>query len=312
MTQSAPGFWLVLSVWIAGCGVQQETPAKEKNVPEIKPVQVDAEVNHSEKKVLDKLQADISECFRTKDWPAAERAIREGLNKTEGRPGLEITNAHFLMFRGDAALELGNEPDARRYFTDAMAVFHVHRNEEGRFEAFTALGRLEARRGDYAAAERQFEQAEALKEKLANRSLEGKFLIEKGRLASRQMKGTEASGFFQEALTIFDTAKDKQSMAEVLVLLAQEDDMLDRLSAARRGLERAAVLFDEIKDMDGKARAIHRLATFAEREKQTAKAVRLYGEAAALYESLGRRSAAANVERHLSTLKSADEDSPKK
>jgi tetratricopeptide (TPR) repeat protein len=307
---------LWLSVWSLGCGVQtepapqQKKQSAEKNLSATKNPKPD--IDNVEKKMLERLQSQAREYIRTSNWAAADRTVSKGLKKTQDRIGLEITNAHFLMLRGNAALAMGNESDARRYFTDALAVFHVHKNEEGRFEAFTALGRLEARRGDYAAAERQFDQAEALKPKLRDRKLAGKFLMEKGRLASREMKRTDSVRLFQEAIEIFEAAKDKRAAAEVLVLLAQEEDFSNHMSTARRSLERAATLFGEVDDPAGKVHAIHRLATYAEREKQTAKAARLYSEAAELYRQLGRRSAAAGVERHLNTLSTGDKSSKKK
>ncbi len=301
-----------LSIPMIACGRADNAPSKHKEdhaaAVEPKP----QEINKSEKHVLDNLLADARRGLHESDWTTATRAVDEGLKKTEDRVGLEIVNAHFLMLKGDIALDKNNEPDARRYFTDAMALFHVHKNEEGRFEAFTALGRLEARRGDYAAAERQFDQAEALRKNFVNPALIGEYLVAKGRLASRQMKRADSVRCFQEAITVFEKAKDKKSTAETLILLSFEDDQSDRLSAARRDLERAAALFEEVKDMRGKVRAIHRLAGFAEREKQIAKASRLYSEAAALYRSLGQDTAAAGVEMHLATLTPAEDSSKKK
>lgn len=303
---------IILFAFCSACAPPQETPSQKEKTAGIHAVDPAPVLNNSEKHVLDGLLESARESIRVSDWPAATRAITDGLKKTDNRPGLEIVNAHFLMLRGDIGLEMGNEPDARRYFTDAMAVFHVHKNEAGRFAAFTALGRLEARRGDYAAAERQFDQAETLRKNLTNQALAANYLVEKGRLASRQMKRTDSIRFFQEALSLFEVAKDKRSSAEVLVLLSFEEDQTDQSVAARRNLERAVALFDETKDMQGKVRAIHRLATYAEREKQTAKAARLYAEAAALYRSLGQETAAANVDMHLATLSPPEDNSKKK
>ncbi len=144
---------------------------------------------------------------------------------------------------------------------------------------------------------------------MTDRTVVAEYLVEKGRLASRKMKPDQSIPLFQEAVSIFEVQKDKRRIAETLVLIAQDQDFADRLSDARRALERAVVLFDESKDLKGKARALHKLATYAEREQQTAKAERLYNEALALYESLGNRSAAVNIERRLSAIKSAEPSS---
>jgi tetratricopeptide (TPR) repeat protein len=301
-------FSLLLVLWTAGCNLQDSAP-KKSDSPKENPSLPKVNIGPSEKKNLDQLMSEAQNSLRDGDISVARRLILDGLEKTDNRPGFEILNAHFLLLRGDAAFQEGNEPDARRYYADAIAVFHVHKNDEGSFETFTALARLETDRGDFAAAERQFEQAETLKSKINNRMSVANYLIEKGRLASRKMKSDVSVPLFQEAMSIFEAQKDKRRTAETLVLIAQDEDFADRLSEARRALERAVALFDETKDMKGKARALHRLATFAERERQNAKAERLYNEALTLYETLGNRSAAVNIERRLSALKSQEPES---
>jgi tetratricopeptide (TPR) repeat protein len=302
------GGWLLLIFMTVGCNTK-ESVAKKSDSPKMKSISSQGDIGPSEKKALDQVMSEAREALRDEDLSTAGRKIADGLEKTENRPGLEILNAQFLLLRGDAAFQEGIEPDARRYYADAMAVFHVHKNDEGSFKTFTALGRLETGRGDFAAAERQFEQAEALKPKIDSRTIVADFLIEKGRLASRKMKSDESVPLYQEAMSVFEAQKDKRKMAEILVMLAQDEDFADRMGEARRALERAVALFDETKDLKGKARALHKLATFAEREQQNAKAERLYSEALTIYESLGNRSAAVNIARRLSTLKSAEPES---
>ena len=264
------------------------------------------------KKELDRLEADAKAAVTAGDWVTAKQLIQQGIESTEPNRDLDLIMARFLLLKGEVSLNVGDHPNARRYFTDAMAVFHVRKNDPGRFETFIALGRLEEQRGDYAAAERQFEEAETLKPKIVDKALLGKFLVAKGRLAARQMDHNKAAENYTEALQIFDTIKDNTLRAETLLLLAQEEEMLGRLGSSTQSLQRAAKLFGDADNLDGKVRAVHRLATYAEREKKYASARRLFNEALEIYRKLDQQTAATSVERHLSALPVPENDTKKK
>jgi tetratricopeptide (TPR) repeat protein len=269
-------------------------------------------VDQTQMKELNRLEEEAETAVTNKDWITAKQLVRQGIEESEKSRDLDTVTARFLLLKGEIALQTGDQTSARRYFTDAMAIFHVRKNDPGRFETFMALGRLEARSGDYAAAERQFQEAGALKPKVQNKALLAKFLVDQGHLAARQMAHKRAAALYTEALTIFDAIKDNRLRAETLLLLAAEEDMLGRLGSSKQSLNRAAKLFQDAEDLDGKVRAVHRLATYAEREKKYAVARRLFTEALELYQKLDQQTAATSVERHLSALPVPENDSKKK
>ncbi len=316
MTQSLFVLFFIFAISQQGCGLPQESKdaqqsGQNKASPTLKNEITETTIDNVDKKVIEQLLEDAKAYLREEELSAAERIISDGLKKTEGISGLETAAAHFMLLRGKSAMYGDNEIEARRHFADALAVFHVQKNDDGRFETFVAVGCLETRRGDYPAAERQFEQAETIKGNVKNSILIGHYSMEKGRLASRKMKSDDAIKLYQEAFSVFETAKDKQAVADVLVLLANEEYSTDKLSAARKGMEKAAALYSEIKDDKERAYALHRLAIYAEREQQPAKAIRLYKEALNLYEQQGKKSNAAAVGRRISYLTIHEEEQKK-
>jgi hypothetical protein len=178
----------------------------------------------------------------------------------------------------------------------------VHKYAKGSFEAFLAMAMLEARRGDYVAAERQLAEAEALLPSLNDSVQKGIFKLHTGRLASRRLKNKEAYDDFLEARRIFEEADNKAAVAESLLLLANEEDALDRGAECTRSLEKALKIYRLLEDPAGEVRTLHRLAGLAERDEKYNRARQLLKEVLALYDKLDQQSAAAKVRRHLNAL----------
>jgi tetratricopeptide (TPR) repeat protein len=296
------------------CNVpKEESPARPDDDEEEnnrRPADDDKTV--AKKKELERIEQEARETLHAKDWGGARQIIRSGLKMSKDQRGFEIQNARLLLLLGDVERETGNEMEARRHYTDAMAIFHVQKNDVGRFETLLSKCQLEARQGDYAAATREISQAEAFLPKLKDRRHVGRFKMVQGHLASRQVEPKEASEAYMEAIRIFEAAKDHEARAEVLLLLAAEEDRLGQLADSKRSIEKALAIFNEKENLDGKVRALHRLATYAEREHKWAKARKLYKDVFELYEQLDQRSDAANVSRHLNALPVQEKDKKKK
>jgi hypothetical protein len=222
---------------------------------------------------LAEAERDAEDAMAKRDWPLARKLLQDALKlaKQSGYD-FELDRARMLNLLGDVEREGGKELDARRYYADAMAVYRVQGNGEGRFTVHLSQGELEAGRGDYAAASREYAAAEALLAEVDDRQLEGAFLIRRGKLASRQMRPEDAIKAFTEAAKLYDIIKDQKARAEALLALAGEEDALDHERQCRRALDKALAIFREIGDKDGEVRALHKAAALAERAKQYRKA----------------------------------------
>ena len=296
----------MLFLILLGCGVDEaQEPASEtdRSLSPRQQANIEREKLASVESQLEQIERDVLAAVRAGDRIRAKQLIDVGLRIVEERgPGFELNQARLILAAGNIEREAGNEIEARRHFDDAMAIFHVHKDKKGRVETYIALGQLETRRGDYVAASRQFAAAEALMPELADRRLPGVFNLNIGRLASRQLKREQAYKHYVEAIRIFSNSKDKQDMAETLLLLASEEDAMGRTRASKRSIEKALRVFRNIEDMDGEARSLHRLAVLAERDKNYGRAKKLLLKVHDLYDKLDRKTAATRVMRHINAL----------
>jgi tetratricopeptide (TPR) repeat protein len=292
-----------------GCDIEEEkipTPGVDQTMSPRQRANIEREKLASVESRLDHIEQDVHQAIKDGDRVRAKQLIDVGLEMVaEQGPGFELNQARFILAAGNVARESGNEIEARRHFDDAMAIFHVHKDQKGRVETYIALGQLETRRGDYVAASRQFAAAEALMPGLKDRRLPGVFSLNMGRLASRQVKREQAYKHFVEAIRIFGTLKDKQDMAETFLLLATEEDAMGRTRASKRSIEKALRIFRRIENIDGEARSLHRLAVLAEREKNYQQTRKLLLKVHGLYDKLDRKTAATTVMRHINALPEA-------
>jgi len=304
-------FWLTWGVLFAlGCGdgsPKQPTPSPSAASPS-SPGAVGSE--SQSKQVLMELKAldgDVGTAVAAEDWSRTRQLLQQGLEIIAANPGkYEIHEARFLLARAKMARERSRETEARRYFADAMAIFHVHKNATGRFETHLGLGKLEARRGDYAAAEREYGAARELLGEVNDKLLHGIFKLETGRLASKRVERQKAKTDFLEAIAIFESERDQKHLAETLMYLANEEDALGNTDQCRRRLGRALALFRELSNIEGEARALHRLARVAEREKKYNHAKKLLKKVYVLYDKLDRKADKLRVERHINALPEQD------
>jgi tetratricopeptide (TPR) repeat protein len=258
-------------------------------------------------KTLEEREASIARAMDQQDWIKAKQQIHQTMALLE-RNGREydLQKARVTLALGTVMRETGNEVEARRHYADAMAIFHVHKDPDGRFRTTLAIGELDARKGDYSAAARQHELAGAFLPDLKDKTLPAVFKLAGGRLASRQVDHEAAYQNYLEARKIYDTLKDSQAVAETLLLVASEEDALNKPRSSQRSLDKALRLFRENKNIEGQARALHHMAVLAERDKKYKRARQLLSQVCEHYDELGQRSAAATVRRHLSALPESD------
>jgi tetratricopeptide (TPR) repeat protein len=252
---------------------------------------------------LARIEQQVEAAEEARDWAKGRRLVARGIETAaKDKDAFELHRARLIMRLGNIEQENGREIEARRHYADAMAIFRVEGSNVGRLWVHLALGRLEERLGDYAAAARQYDEAGTLLEGIDDPDLKGSYQLHTGRLAARQVKPEEASKAFLEAVRTFGVAKDKRGQAEALLLLAVEEDRLGKTKQCRRSLDRALKIFRTLGDKDGEVRALHKLAALAERDKQYRTALKLLKKVLELYEELDRQSDAAKVRRHIAAL----------
>ena len=257
---------------------------------------------------LDALEAQARAAIDAGDRAEAGRLIRRGVGRASaGGAASDVARGRFVLLRGNLARDAGRIVDARRDYADAMALFRVRSDDRGRLEVFLEEAALEEAQGDYAAAERQLAEADALLPGIDDDRLRGDYRRRVGRLAFVRARYPDACALWVEALKSYSAARAKRDQAETLLLLASAEDARGDAPLARRTLEKALAIFVELGDKSGEASALHRLAGFADRDGQFAKERSLLTKVRALYDELGRRSDAVKVERQIASLPESNE-----
>jgi len=289
----------------AGCGGKGQEPAGDDRAE--RPVKADKTAPGDAAAAVEAQLAEAEQEARAamaeRDWPLARKLLQDGMDlaKRSGHE-FELERARLLLLLGDVERDGGKELDARRYYADAMAVYRVQGSNKGRFTVHLSQGDLEAARGDYVAASREYASAEALLGDVDDRQLEGDFLFRKGKLASRQMRNEDAIKAYTDAAKLFEIDRNQRARAEALLALALEQDAVENERQCRLALDKALALFRDIGDKDGEVRALHKAAAMAERARQFRKARGLLKKVHELYLALDRQADATKVMQHLSAL----------
>ncbi|MCK9522944.1 MAG: hypothetical protein M0R76_07845 [Proteobacteria bacterium] len=234
---------------------------------------------------------------------AAARIVDAGLRKTkeDGRDW-ELYYAEFQLLSANLQRAAFAPLESLRRYADAMAIFRVHDHSAGQFEVLLELAVLEEDRGDFAAAERQLDEAATHLPRIDAPRLLARYDVCRGRVEAGRMNHAQALQHFAEADKRYAKAKEKLAQADTLFLAASSHDAQTDTRRARVALEKAAALYGEENFAPGVVRATHRLAILAERDKQYKKAKALLTKTRQLYLELGKHSDAAKVEQHIHVL----------
>lgn len=261
----------------------------------------DSAVAEAQVKLLERQLQQATAAVEASDADLALRAIEAGLELAT-KLGDDLVKARLLLLRGDVEQGRGKDSEARRYYADATALFHVLANDEGRLATLISLAALEMRKGDNAAAGAHLEEADPLAANIRDRSLLARYKEQLGRLSARRLEHTQASAQLAEAYGLYKDLNEQRRGADILLLMAAADDAAGRDAASRKNLETAAKLYRELADPRGEAQALARLAASAERDGRYGQARALFTKVVDIYTQMGDPGAAAAVTRRMNAL----------
>ncbi|MBN2342182.1 MAG: hypothetical protein JXX29_16035 [Deltaproteobacteria bacterium] len=296
-----PATWAV-SFILAACDISpQDKPEAKENEVSIKRPEI--KLNETKVAFFTNLERKAVEAFQSDELVRCKQLIHQGLNETQraGRE-YEIYEARFSLLRGKLAQKQGRSTDARRFLGDAMAVFRIRKNAQGTFEVHLAQSTIEENAGDFAAAQREIDEAQKLLPKIDDPQLKGAFIMNQASLLVRQMKHVEAAKLFLEAAQHFHSIDAKLQEADAFVLLASCEEAIDKAREAQNSLEKAYKIYTAENSKEGAVKALHKLALFSLREERYKKAKEQLQKVESLYLELDRPSDATKVNQHLSAL----------
>ena len=253
--------------------------------------------------VFESLAGKALEALKAENIVLARQYIEKGLQQTQkaGRK-YELYEARFSLLKGRLELMEGNTTDARRFLGDAMAVFRITKNTPGTFEVRLAQASIEESGGNFAAAQRELDEAQKLLPNVDDANLKGEFTFKQAELMASQMKHKDAAKLFLEAAETFRTIKNPEREADSFVALSTCEEGLEKPREAKNSLNKAYKIYMEAQNREGAVKALHKLAQFSLREEKYKTAKEQLKKVESLYLELGKHSAATKVSQHISSL----------
>ncbi|MBN2529957.1 MAG: hypothetical protein JXR76_26440 [Deltaproteobacteria bacterium] len=292
---------LAVAMFSLGCNItQQENPQDAtQNAAQASEEKLDdAQVN-----AFATLEQKAAAALNSQQMVLARQLIGKGLQQTQkaGRQ-YEMYEARFSLLKGKLEHQKGRSTEARRFFGDAMAVFRIRKNASGTFEVRLAQASLEESSGDFAAAQRELDEAQKLISEVNDANLRGEFTFTQAELFASQMKHKDASRLFLEAAEQFHANKNPKREADSFVALASCEESLEKAQDSKNSLNKAYKIYMGAEDKEGAVKALHKLAQFSLRDEKYKTAKEQLKRVEALYLELGKQSDATKVNQHLSSL----------
>jgi hypothetical protein len=294
--------YLTMALLLFACEVNK----KDKTAAEGEETADTGEVEHLDDalvKLFESLEQQAEKALDGEELVQARQLVDKGLHRTQkaGRK-YELYEARFALLKGKLEHLQGSTGEARRFFGDAMAIFRIRKNMPGTFEVRLAQATLEETGGDFAAAQRELDEAKKLLPKIESINLKVEFTFKQAELFASQMKHQDAARLFLEAAEQFHANKNQSREADAYVALAACEEAQEKPLQSKNILNKAYKIYLAAKDKEGAVKALHRLAQFSVREEKYKTAREQFKQVEALYLQLGRQSDATKVNQHISAL----------
>ncbi|MDR7276553.1 tetratricopeptide repeat protein [Catenuloplanes atrovinosus] len=209
---------------------------------------------------------------------------------------------------GVLAQARGDYAEAERRFQQALDRDEELGNRAGAASSYGQLGVLAQARGDYPQAERRYRQALAIDEELGNRAGAANTHHQLGILAQDRGDYSEAERRYRQALTTFEELGNRAATANTHHQLGILAQNRGDYSEAERRYRQALTTFEELGNRAATANTHHQLGILAQIRHDYAEAERRYQQALTIDEELGNRAGAASSYGQLGMLAQDRED----
>ncbi|MFY1615662.1 tetratricopeptide repeat protein [Micromonospora sp. WMMD736] len=167
---------------------------------------------------------------------------------------------------------------------------------------YQQLGILAQLRGDYAEAERRYQQSLTIEEELGNRSGMASSYHQMGILAQYRGDYAEAERRYQQSLTIEEELGHQAGVAASYGQLGTLAQLRGDYAEAERRYRQSLAISERLGSRSGMAANYHQLGMLAQQQGDYGEAERLYQQSLAIKEELGNRSGLATGYHQLGIL----------
>ncbi|MGI5246613.1 tetratricopeptide repeat protein [Dactylosporangium sp. CA-139066] len=201
---------------------------------------------------------------------------------------------NYIHRLGTLARRRGDYAEAERRYQQALTMLEQLGNQAGIATSYHSLGMLAQRRGDYAEAERRYQQSLTIKEQLGNQVGLASSYGQLGTLAQRRGDYTEAERRYQQALASFEQLGHQAGIAASHHQLSMLAQDRGDYTEAERRYQQSLAMLEQLGDQAGIAASHHQLGILAQDRGDYAEAERRYQQSLASFEQLGDQAALAS------------------
>ncbi|QBS40383.1 tetratricopeptide repeat protein [Nocardia sp. CS682] len=210
--------------------------------------------------------------------------------------------ARWVHRLGVLAQRRGDYAEAQRLYQQSLTIKEELGDRAGMATGYGQLGVLAHDRGDYAEAELRLQQAVTIFEELGSRAGMATGFHQLGTLAQDRGDYAEAERLYQQSLTIKEELGDRAGMATGYGQLGILAQDRGDYAEAERLYQQSLAIFEELGHRAGMATSFHQLGILAQDRGDYAEAERLYQQSLTIEAELGHRAGMATSFHQLGTL----------
>ncbi|MET8847500.1 tetratricopeptide repeat protein [Amycolatopsis sp. NPDC004625] len=183
----------------------------------------------------------------------------------------------------------GDYAEAERRYDQALAIKEEHGDRAGVANGYHQIGMIAQRRGEYAEAERRYTESLAIREELGDRAGMATSYHQLGILAQVRGDYAEAERRYTESLAIKEELGNRAGMASSYGQLGILAQDRGDYAEAERRFAESLAIDEKLGNRVGMATSYHQLGMIAQDRGEYAEAERRYIESLAIEEELGNR-----------------------
>jgi len=202
-------------------------------------------------------------------------------------PAGHIRRPAWLHQLGLLAYKRGDFAEAQRRYEQCLEIDERLGQQSGMSKTYHQLGMLAQDRGDYAEAQRRYEQSLEIKERLDDQSGMSKSYHQLGLLAHLRLDYSEAQRRYEQSMEISERLGDQSGMSRSYHQLGMLAEDRDDYAEAQRRYEQSLEIDERLGDQPGMAISYHQLGILAQYLGDYAEAQRRYEQSLEIKERLG-------------------------
>jgi tetratricopeptide (TPR) repeat protein len=241
-------------------------------------------------------------CLQLQTWGAWDQESSLIHDMLDRLPPDHPRRPAWLHHLGILAQDRGDYAEAQRRYEQSLEIKERLGDQAGASKSYGQLGILAFLRGDYAEAQRRYEQALEIMERLGDQAGASTSYHQLGMLAQARGDYAEAQRRYEQSLEIDERLGDQAGASKVYHQLGMLAQDRGDYAEAQRRYEQSLEIKERLGDQAGASKVYHQLGILAQDRGDYAEAQRRYEQSLEIKERLGDQAGASTSYHQLGIL----------